>query len=113
MYAFGPAIGFGLSALCNHLYADLGSDVELSEYNPNWVGAWWLGFLICSGLYLIAALPLFFFPKSLMRNASAADETEMNPLRIGENSQNQTTCRMFWKTAAGKKNFQLIFRDFK
>ncbi|VDK52359.1 unnamed protein product [Gongylonema pulchrum] len=35
--------------------------------SDEWVGAWWLGFIICGFLYLAGAVPLLFFPKSLQK----------------------------------------------
>lgn len=45
LYAFGPAGGFGLSALCNLLYVSPGNEPyepgnELTRESPNWIGAW-------------------------------------------------------------------------
>ena len=41
------------------------------------LGAWWLGFLICGGLVLLATIPFWFFPRALPRsNKEEAEEKE-------------------------------------
>ncbi|GMT03456.1 hypothetical protein PENTCL1PPCAC_25630, partial [Pristionchus entomophagus] len=88
MYAFGPAFGFALSATFNQFYATLGEGASfhketMRNHNTEflktinfqaptglvpsdeaWIGAWWLGFVVCGVLYLLAAAPFFFFPRT-------------------------------------------------
>lgn len=40
-------------------------DVDRKDLASQWVGAWWIGFLIAGGLALLAAIPMFGFPKRL------------------------------------------------
>lgn len=35
------------------------------SYDNNWVGAWWLGFLMAGSLSLMVAIPIAGFPKEL------------------------------------------------
>ncbi|XP_063220394.1 solute carrier organic anion transporter family member 74D-like [Bacillus rossius redtenbacheri] len=83
----GPALGFILGSVCTRLYADLSVEPNFSPTDPRWVGAWWLGLVMVSGLLLLASLAMFSFPKRL--------------------STSRTTPRMLKK---GKKNPSL--RDF-
>lgn len=39
--------------------------ITISPRNPNWVGAWWIGFLIAATGILIASIPFWFYPKSM------------------------------------------------
>ncbi|GMT33304.1 hypothetical protein PFISCL1PPCAC_24601 [Pristionchus fissidentatus] len=65
MYAFGPAFGFALSAAFNQFYATLGeAPTGLVPSDEEWLGAWWLGFVVCGVLYLLSAAPFFFFPRT-------------------------------------------------
>ncbi|XP_061300396.1 solute carrier organic anion transporter family member 1C1-like [Pezoporus flaviventris] len=66
---FGPTLGFLLGSFCASLWVDIGIvDVDAITINPKdtrWVGAWWLGLLICGAVNLIASLPFWFLPYSL------------------------------------------------
>lgn len=38
--------------------------VTITPKDARWVGAWWIGFLISSGLMFISAFPFWFLPRS-------------------------------------------------
>uniref|UniRef100_A0A4W3J2I0 Kazal-like domain-containing protein n=1 Tax=Callorhinchus milii TaxID=7868 RepID=A0A4W3J2I0_CALMI len=65
----GPIFGFLLGSFCAKLFVDIGFvnqyGLTITPNDARWVGAWWLGFLIAGVLIIIAAIPLFFFPKSM------------------------------------------------
>ncbi|XP_053319396.1 solute carrier organic anion transporter family member 1A2-like [Spea bombifrons] len=65
----GPFLGSLMAAFFAQIYVDVGfvnlDDVTLGLTDTRWVGAWWLGFLISATLNLLAAVPFWFFPKSL------------------------------------------------
>uniref|UniRef100_A0A8C0BMJ8 Solute carrier organic anion transporter family member n=1 Tax=Buteo japonicus TaxID=224669 RepID=A0A8C0BMJ8_9AVES len=66
---FGPTLGFLLGSFCASLWVDVGVvDIDAISINPKdtrWVGAWWLGLLICGAVNFIASLPFWFLPYSL------------------------------------------------
>ncbi|XP_025891343.1 solute carrier organic anion transporter family member 1C1-like isoform X2 [Nothoprocta perdicaria] len=66
---FGPTLGFLLGSFCANLWVDIGIvDIDAISINPKdtrWVGAWWLGLLICGAVSFIASLPFWFLPYSL------------------------------------------------
>ncbi|KFQ22517.1 Solute carrier organic anion transporter family member 1C1, partial [Merops nubicus] len=66
---FGPTLGFLLGSFCASLWVDIGVvDIDAISINPKdtrWVGAWWLGLLICGAVNFIASLPFWFLPYSL------------------------------------------------
>ncbi|KAJ7395568.1 hypothetical protein BTVI_153466 [Pitangus sulphuratus] len=66
---FGPTLGFLLGSFCASLWVDIGVvDTDAISINPKdtrWVGAWWLGLLICGSVNFIASLPFWFLPYSL------------------------------------------------
>ncbi|NXL14937.1 SO1C1 protein, partial [Setophaga kirtlandii] len=66
---FGPTLGFLLGSFCAGLWVDVGVvDIDAISINPKdsrWVGAWWLGLLICGAVNFIASLPFWFLPYSL------------------------------------------------
>ncbi|KAL1493133.1 hypothetical protein ABEB36_011253 [Hypothenemus hampei] len=61
----GPAFGFIVGSLCTSVYADLSVDPKIDSSDPRWVGAWWLGLVIISGLLMLASIAMFAFPKQL------------------------------------------------
>lgn len=61
----GPAFGFIVGSLCTSVYADLSVDPKIDSSDPRWVGAWWLGLVIISGLLILASIAMFAFPKRL------------------------------------------------
>ncbi|XP_025735671.1 solute carrier organic anion transporter family member 1C1 isoform X1 [Callorhinus ursinus] len=73
----GPIFGFLLGSLCAKLYVDIGfvnlDHVTITPKDPQWVGAWWLGYLIAGIVSLLAALPFWCLPKSLPRPRSRED----------------------------------------
>uniref|UniRef100_F7IPZ4 Solute carrier organic anion transporter family member n=1 Tax=Callithrix jacchus TaxID=9483 RepID=F7IPZ4_CALJA len=73
----GPIFGFLLGSLCAKLYVDIGfvnlDHVTITPKDPQWVGAWWLGYLIAGTLSLLAAVPFWYLPKSLPRPLSRED----------------------------------------
>ncbi|XP_040824275.1 solute carrier organic anion transporter family member 1C1 isoform X4 [Ochotona curzoniae] len=64
----GPIFGFLLGSLCAKLYVDIGfvnlDHVTITPKDPQWVGAWWLGYLIAGIISLLAAVPFWCLPKS-------------------------------------------------
>jgi hypothetical protein len=43
----GPAFGYLLGSACLKLYADTNHVPNgLTDGSPNWVGAWWIGFIV-------------------------------------------------------------------
>ncbi|XP_074727561.1 solute carrier organic anion transporter family member 1C1-like isoform X7 [Strix uralensis] len=66
---FGPTLGFLLGSFCASIWVDIGVvDIDAISINPKdtrWVGAWWLGLLICGAVNFIASLPFWFLPYSL------------------------------------------------
>ncbi|XP_067931102.1 solute carrier organic anion transporter family member 2B1-like [Watersipora subatra] len=65
-YTIGPVIGFGSGGLFLNIYVTLGETYLTSE-DEQWIGAYWMGYLVF-GAFLILLLPvIFMFPKSLPR----------------------------------------------
>uniref|UniRef100_A0A1I7VEZ7 Solute carrier organic anion transporter family member n=1 Tax=Loa loa TaxID=7209 RepID=A0A1I7VEZ7_LOALO len=82
MYAFAPAFGFALSAFVTRLNTTMVDVPSSATINSDeWIGAWWLGFIIFGLLYLTGAIPLLCFPKKLLQYDS--NSFEMQQLRKG------------------------------
>ncbi|XP_033969802.1 solute carrier organic anion transporter family member 2B1-like [Trematomus bernacchii] len=75
--SIGPAVGFISGSLMLRFYVDfdkLSKDqIQLHHKDLRWVGAWWLGFLVASGLLFLAALPYLFFPRSIPKEDEDED----------------------------------------
>nr|XP_025039524.1 solute carrier organic anion transporter family member 1A2 [Pelodiscus sinensis]XP_025039525.1 solute carrier organic anion transporter family member 1A2 [Pelodiscus sinensis]XP_025039526.1 solute carrier organic anion transporter family member 1A2 [Pelodiscus sinensis]XP_025039527.1 solute carrier organic anion transporter family member 1A2 [Pelodiscus sinensis] len=73
----GPFLGLMLGSYCAQLYVDLGfadiAEVTITLTDARWVGAWWLGILICGSVNLLAAIPFYFLPKSLPKEGQTND----------------------------------------
>ncbi|OQV14380.1 Solute carrier organic anion transporter family member 5A1 [Hypsibius exemplaris] len=69
MIALGPVLGFLLGGLLLRVHVDtLYFDEKIFKLDiasPNWVGAWWGGFVFCGCVLFSIAIPFFAFPKSI------------------------------------------------
>ncbi|KAK3576478.1 hypothetical protein CHS0354_028527 [Potamilus streckersoni] len=65
---FGPAIAFACGGLFSNIYVTL-EETLMTPTHPEWIGAWWLGFMVFGVLSLIAAIPLLFFPRRMKRTS--------------------------------------------
>ncbi|NWT96663.1 SO2B1 protein, partial [Urocynchramus pylzowi] len=65
----GPGVAFMLGSAMLRFYVDIDkvstAEVQLTNKDPRWVGAWWLGFLVAASLVALSALPYFFFPREM------------------------------------------------
>eukprot|EP00092_Neocalanus_flemingeri_P007831 GFUD01008452.1.p1 GENE.GFUD01008452.1~~GFUD01008452.1.p1 ORF type:complete len:773 (-),score=179.75 GFUD01008452.1:95-2413(-) len=59
----GPAIGYSVGGQLLRIHEDFLDD--MSGDDPAWVGAWWLGFVICGVSALLIAGPIAMLPASL------------------------------------------------
>ena len=61
----GPAIGYLLGSLLLTIYVDPWIETDLTNTDPNWVGAWWIGLLIMGCSCLLVSSIFLMFPKWL------------------------------------------------
>jgi len=55
--------------------AHVTSDPDIDQRDPRWIGAWWLGFVICGICIAIWSLPVLLFPPKIAgANASSAKD---------------------------------------
>ncbi|XP_006277146.3 solute carrier organic anion transporter family member 1C1 [Alligator mississippiensis] len=73
----GPIFGFLLGSLCAKLYVDIGfvdlDSITITPKDVQWVGAWWLGYVVAGIISVLAAIPFWFLPKHLSRPESRKD----------------------------------------
>ncbi|XP_072509653.1 solute carrier organic anion transporter family member 1A2 [Notamacropus eugenii] len=84
----GPLIGYLLGSFCVKMYVDIGSvntdELVITPADTRWVGAWWLGLLVCAGVNVLSGVPFLFLPKSLPK---VEKETNMSMI---EEERNET-----------------------
>uniref|UniRef100_A0A8B9EVP1 Solute carrier organic anion transporter family member n=1 Tax=Anser cygnoides TaxID=8845 RepID=A0A8B9EVP1_ANSCY len=75
----GPIFGFLLGSLCAKLYVDIGfvdlDSVTITHKDVQWVGAWWLGYLIAGAISVVACIPFWFLPKHLPKPEGRKDSS--------------------------------------
>ncbi|NXJ85068.1 SO2B1 protein, partial [Trogon melanurus] len=75
----GPGVGFMLGSAMLRFYVDIDKvtrdEVQLTNKDPRWVGAWWLGFLVAASLVALSAVPYFFFPREMPKEINALPYT--------------------------------------
>uniref|UniRef100_A0A667HP00 Solute carrier organic anion transporter family member n=1 Tax=Lynx canadensis TaxID=61383 RepID=A0A667HP00_LYNCA len=108
----GPIFGFLLGSLCAKLYVDIGfvnlDHITITPKDPQWVGAWWLGYLIAGIVSLLAAVPFWCLPKSLPRPRSREDSNSSS-----EKSKFIMDDRTEYQTPHGEKSkIMEMARDF-
>ncbi|XP_014667308.1 PREDICTED: solute carrier organic anion transporter family member 3A1-like [Priapulus caudatus] len=77
MRTFGPVLGMILSAVCAGIYV-VPSDPppDLTPWDPRWIGAYWLGFVILAAILAAVAIPMAMFPRRLPSNKKTAREDD-------------------------------------
>jgi len=63
MAIVGPAIGYSLGGHLLSIHTDF--LLTISPDDPSWIGAWWLGFVICGASLLIIAWPILLLPATV------------------------------------------------
>jgi len=56
-------------------------DPGLDKRDPRWIGAWWLGFVICAVGFAVTSLPVLLFPSKLTHaDRSTTEDKDKNIL---------------------------------
>lgn len=114
-YSIGSVLGFFLAAGCLSvpayplLVGQEGYPTDPSD--PNWLGAWWLGYLIV-GIFMLFWAPLFFFfPRKLPDVSSDRQKTEDQPEETSVQNDNNDDTEV---TVTGKnKNIEKVTTGIK
>ncbi|XP_061219836.1 solute carrier organic anion transporter family member 1A2-like [Neopsephotus bourkii] len=98
----GPFLGLLLASFCAELFVDLGSvdaeNITITATDARWVGAWWLGILICASVNLLAGIPFWFLPRSLLREGESNGSVETSKksvVPLQENNKNEAKQTMY------------------
>ena len=65
LQVFGPAVGYVLGGFFLSIHVDPWVSTDLTESDPNFIGAWWLSILISGILSIIVSIPFFMYPRRL------------------------------------------------
>ncbi|CAI5454157.1 unnamed protein product [Caenorhabditis angaria] len=100
----GPAVAFIGGGAALSLWGDFARTnpedlgIQHSE-DPRWIGAWWVGFLICGVLSLFSAIPLTMFPRKLkdttLRKKHDVHQTDVS-LNKDFSNENNEFLKIFW-----------------
>lgn len=66
----GPPIGYSLASFSLKLYIAPTLTPVITNNDPRWLGAWWLGWLILASLLFVFGFLMALFPKTLPRAAA-------------------------------------------
>lgn len=79
-------------------------DITITATDARWVGAWWLGILICASLNLLAGMPFWVLPRSLLREGESNESVETSKksvVPLQENNKDEAKQTMY-EIAKGK-----------
>ncbi|KAF4022727.1 hypothetical protein G4228_014883 [Cervus hanglu yarkandensis] len=106
----GPLIGLSLASFCANVYVDTESvntdDLTITPTDTRWVGAWWIGFLICAGVNVLTAIPFFFLPKTLPKEGL---EDNAETIKNDKEKQGDVKKERDGITKGKYKHFNLLF----
>ncbi|KAM6225329.1 solute carrier organic anion transporter family member 4C1-like [Rhynchocyon petersi] len=102
MSILGPAIGYILGGRLLTVYIDVtvGQSTGITEDDPRWLGAWWIGFLLTWFFAWSLIIPFSCFPKHLPGTA------KIQAGKISQAHQNKSSSKEV------DKNFGKSFKDF-
>jgi organic anion transporter 4A len=84
--ALGMGIGFMITSQFLNIHNDIDSSIHIPEWltpnHPNWIGAWWIPFIIFGGFAFLLAVLFNFFPEK----ASNTDEIKIESTNTTDES---------------------------
>ena len=64
------------------------ADVDMSQKDPRWVGAWWLGFMIIGAAMLLWTIPVILFPGKMPGEAAKGEGGSLKSMAKGRFCKN-------------------------
>ena len=97
----GSFVGIVGTAMILEIYVDFNRDVaQLTDpTDSSWIGAWWVPFLIASGLALFCSIPMLGFPKQLAGTAKIRmDEEKERETELKDSDFKSSNWQAFYKS---------------
>ncbi|EDV28796.1 uncharacterized protein TRIADDRAFT_1100, partial [Trichoplax adhaerens] len=100
----GPSLGYVFGGVFSNVFIDWpASPKDLTPDDPRWIGAWWLGYLICGLFSLVSAIFIIGFPyrlpsyeKSKQKRQALATKTSKAPTVKDDSSQLTAFLKSFY-----------------
>jgi len=73
-FVVAPILGFFLGGYFLSIYVDPMVTTSLQIFDPNWVGAWWISFILSGVLSWLLAILFLMFPKQLPESKLIREE---------------------------------------
>jgi len=61
----GPALGYFFGSQLLSIYTNVTQSVDFDNTSPQWIGNWWIGFLVGGILTVVLSVPILCLPKHL------------------------------------------------
>ncbi|XP_070605548.1 solute carrier organic anion transporter family member 2B1 isoform X2 [Erythrolamprus reginae] len=94
--ALGPAVAFILGSFMLRFYVDIdkisSAEIYITNKDPRWVGAWWLGFIFAASMVALSSIPYFFFPREMLKEDEVPRKNIANMTKeeVAEQIKNNT-----------------------
>ena len=97
-YSVGPPVGLLMGAWATSFYVDFdripAEDIPaIPQDDPRWIGAWWIGCVVCFVLLLVFGFPAYFYPRSMaeyLRDEEVAKRARRQSLAAVENAKRRS-----------------------
>lgn len=66
----GPALGYSLASQCLKMYVAPNLTPLITNEDPRWIGAWWLGWIVIALVLIIPSIVISWFPRELPAKAA-------------------------------------------
>lgn len=81
------------------------TDTTISERDPRWVGAWWIGFIAFGAGAILISVPICCFPASLKKKQNDEEPTKCANSEVSEKKPTR------WQTIKGYYRLNNYFYD--
>lgn len=105
----GPVLGYALGALLLQYYVDVFSYiVNIRPSDPQWIGAWWGGFIICGILLFLLAFPFLSFPRILVEEKRKILEVKTKEELLNQDDRTSKHGEEYGKTITGRFTVRMV-----